>query len=148
LFTLIASLWHTEFESCLQRQVLDMKRSRCLEPNLGVPFSTVAIDGKTPWVGRYEANPYCQRQQSGSPGGKASYLFRVLRAVVTSSRVHATIWQEPIEANTNDMGAFPAMWDALMQRYGHTDLIQVATMDAGFTSLANAHVPRGRGRRR
>jgi hypothetical protein len=138
LATFLPELSVEEFKDRHRRQVLDLHRSKCLEANLGVPFNVVAVDGKTCWVGDYEANEYCQKQSPSTPGGVPHWMFRVIRAVMTSSRVHACIWQRPIPAETNEMGAFEAFWEELLAAYGHTDLIQVVTLDAGYTSLHNA----------
>ena len=50
LGTFLPLLSPEELAQRLLRQIHDMQRSKCFEPNLGIPFSTVAIDGKTTWV--------------------------------------------------------------------------------------------------
>jgi hypothetical protein len=142
LATFLPELSVEELQDRHRRQVLDLHRSKCLEPNLGIPFNLVAIDGKNAWSGTYEANPYCQKQEASSPDGEPHWLFRMMRGVMASSRVHACIWQMPVPAETNEMGAFPAFWEQLLGAYGHTDLVGVASLDAGYTSLHNANLIR------
>jgi hypothetical protein len=146
LATLLPELSVAELEDRHRRQVLDFWRSKALEANLGVPFNVVAIDGKSVWVGKTQTNEYCQEQTDHARGLGPQWVMRVVRAVVTSSRVHACIAQMPVPAATNEMGAFPAFWAQLLESYGHTDMLQIATVDNGYTSRENATLIHDSGR--
>jgi len=113
-------------------QVLRQHRAKSYAP-CGFPFGILTIDGKTNWVGDWEADPECQRQD-----GK--WHFRVLRACLTSARSVPCVDQCIIPAGTNDGGAFPAFWRGLVESYKHTDLFRAVTLDAGFASLENARL--------
>ena len=70
--------------------------------------------------------------------GTPYWLVRVLRAVLVTAPTKPCIDQQPIAAATNDMGAFPTLWAGVLEAYGRSNLFDVVSADAGFTSLANA----------
>jgi len=101
----------------------------------GLPCGVLAIDGKCIGVLSHDAHGQAQPQSRNQP---VRFLLRTLRAVLTSSPVRPCVDQYVVPAHTNDMGAFPAFFKALLDSYGSLDLFEIVTLDAGFCSLANA----------
>ena len=67
-------------------------------------------------------------------------ILFVLNATLISSAAAVCIDQAPIPADTNDMGAFPSFFAALIRVYGRANLAELFTLDAGFCSEANARL--------
>ena len=121
----------------LHGQILAEHRRKALEPTV-LPIRSIAIDGKCTASLDYKANRDCQKQ---SPEGKEHYyLHRVVNATVISSSAAVCIDQMPIPADTNDMGVFPAFYADLKSTYGRTNLFELISTDAGFTSEENARL--------
>jgi len=59
-------------------------------------------------------------------------------ATLISSSAAMCIDQMPIPAQTNDCGVFKPFFEGLCKTYGRADLFDLACMDAGFASEANA----------
>jgi hypothetical protein len=116
-------------------QVRDMERAKVLDP-VGLPFGVLAVDGKT--LGSYDNDLGGLAQKNTREDGTPYWLMRVLRAVLVTAPTHPCIDQQPIAAETNDMGAFGAFFAGLMASYGRGDLYEVISIDAGFASLQNA----------
>lgn len=116
-------------------QVYDLHRAKALEP-LGLPFGLLVIDGKA--LGSYDNDAGGFGQKHEREDGTPYWLVRVLRAVLVTAPTKPCIDQVPIPAKTNDMGAFPSLWEGVLAAYGRSDLFEVVSLDAGFTSLANA----------
>jgi hypothetical protein len=92
---------------------------------------TLAIEAKCGWSGRRGGWAACQVQG-------AVRVHRVMRALLTSARPRLCLEQRPLTAAENEMGAFAAFWDHLLQTYGRLHLFEVVTLDAGYCSLRNA----------
>lgn len=116
-------------------QVRDMERAKVLDP-IGLPFGVLAVDGKT--LGSYDNDAGGHGQKNTREDGSPYWLVRVLRAVLVTAPSKPCIDQQPIAADTNDMGAFADCFAALMNAYGHGSLFELISMDAGFASLENA----------
>jgi Transposase DDE domain len=72
-------------------------------------------------------------------GGKPDYyLLRVQRVVLTSAKGKPALDQAVIPPTTNEMGAFAALFGTLVKVHG--TLFEIATVDAGMTSLDNANL--------
>ena len=127
----------------LVAQVHDMQRARALEP-FGLPFGLLVVDGKA--LGSYDNDAGGFGQKHEREDGSPYWLVRVLRAVLVTAPTKPCIDQVPIAASTNDMGAFPSLWQGLLADYGPSDLFEVVSADAGFTSLANATLIDGAGK--
>lgn len=119
----------------LHRQVLAEIRRKALEPTV-LPIRAISIDGKTVATLNGEMNKDCQKQ---NPEGQPPYwLYRVVRATLISSAAALCIDQQPIPADTNDMGVFKAFFENLGKTYGRADIFDLVCVDAGFASEANA----------
>ena len=118
----------------LHRQVKAAHRRKALEP-VGLPFGTVALDGKETAVTGVD-DKYAQRQ-SHVPDAHRPGIVRTLTCTLTSSRAKVCIDAQPIDAKTNEMGHFEIAIPRLMATYGKS-LFQLITYDAGACSLANA----------
>jgi hypothetical protein len=116
-------------------QVHDMERAKVLDP-VGLPLGVLAVDGKT--LGSYDNEAGGWGQKSTREDGSPYWLVRVLRAVLVTAPTKPCIDQIPIPADTNDMGAFATMFRGLMTAYGRSNLFEIVSEDAGFTSLENA----------
>lgn len=134
LYRVIARLDPIALRQKLRAQVLLHFRAKRFEPQ-GVPCGVLTIDGKCIAVLSHDAQGQAQRHENN---GRVHYLYRVLRAVLTSTPVRPCIDQQVIASDTNDMGAFADFWAALMSVYGSLEMFEVVTLDAGFCSLANA----------
>ena len=127
---------------CLVRQVRDAERRKALEPVL-LPINLVAIDGKTIWCGRERVDdPACQAMPQDD---RACYRLHALHAVLVSARSQPCLDQMLVPAETNEMGAFPDFFTRLVATYGRSRRVEVLSLDAGFTSKANARFIHGAG---
>jgi hypothetical protein len=124
--------WH----AALLALVIEMKRDSELAP-IDLPCGVVAVDLKNLATLDYKPTDAGQKQEQG---GKVVYLMRAVRAVLTSARAKPCIAQRMVPAETNDMGVFADFFAQLVASYGSSNLFEILTMDAGFTSLANARL--------
>ena len=96
----------------------------------------VAIDGKTIWVGKHcFSDALCQRMATDKT---VRWRVQALRAASIAGSVRLTIGQQLHQAGENDASAFPAFFKDLVTQFGGTGLLKVVSVDAGFTSYANA----------
>ena len=121
----------------LHVQIHDMQRAKALDP-VGLPLGLLAIDGKA--LGSYDNDAGGLGQKNEREDGTPYWLVRVLRAVLVTAPTKPCVDQIPIAAATNDMGAFPSLWESVMEAYGRSNLFEAVTVDAGFTSEANARL--------
>lgn len=121
----------------LRARIRQMLRSKVLQPD-GLPFGVCAIDGKTSWVGPHAGDVEAQAQDG-------TWQLRWMRAVLTSARSRPCVDQDVIPAATNEMGHFATFFRALRRAYARTRLFDLVTLDAGYTSKANAAVIDGDG---
>ena len=125
-----------------------------------LPIATAAIDGKN--VATLRWHDLCRvlelEPDSATPAqvkkklkqdfpnaqfcnpkeGQPYALCRVHTVTLISSRAAACVYQRPVEGKTNEIGALPALLDALRVAYGRTGIISMLTTDAGNTSLGSA----------
>lgn len=121
----------------VRQHILTEHRRKALEPTV-LPIRAIAVDGKNVATLDHEANADCQKQ---SPEGQEPHwLYRVVNATLISSAAVVCIDQQPIPADTNDMGVFPSFFAGLMGTYGRANLFDLVTTDAGFCSEANARL--------
>jgi hypothetical protein len=116
--------------SVLRQQIRDMLRAKTLRP-VGLPMGVLAIDGKTVWTGDHRGDSMCQLQDG-------VWNLRAMRAVLTSAASRPCIDQDFIPPKTNEMGHFSVFWRELVKTWKHTKLFGLVTLDAGYTSQANA----------
>ncbi|MFT5430417.1 MAG: hypothetical protein ACI9OJ_001091, partial [Myxococcota bacterium] len=83
---------------------------------------------------------YAQRHTLKSGGVEVGVqgLVRTLTCCLITSSSKACIDAIPIPAKTNEVGYFAEAFKQLVSTYGKSDLFQMVTVDAGFTSAENA----------
>lgn len=118
----------------LARGVKAANRSHELD-NKELPIRLTVIDGKKLSVTDYEANEHSTNR---SQEGHAQYVHQALRAFHVSSTLKLLMGQEMIHPETNESGAFKPFLERLVKLYGRTNLLEVFSMDAGFTGIKNA----------
>lgn len=138
MYMLLSRLKARPFRHILHDQIYSLIRAKALEPE-GLPCHVIAIDGKTLYYGKKKLNKFCQRTTDPHTG-QLRWHLKVLRAMLTSSRLKPLIEQAPIPADTNEMGFFASYYAALKKAYGRNLLQRVIfTLDAGFT-LSLIHI--------
>jgi hypothetical protein len=135
LYTILQRLNWEEFRRVLHDHVHSLFRSKTLRNDV-LPIATTAIDGKTLLYDSVPMSAYAQKAEHKD--GRVTYNLRVLRAVYTSSVFKPCIDQMPIPPDTNDMGAFSAFFDDLVEKNARRILYELFTLDGGFSSLAIA----------
>lgn len=123
-----------ELRQVLHRMVKAALRRGTLPVMGGFPFHFLVLDGKATSVPNWD-NHYSQRQ-TYDDGRKAHGLVRTVTAMLGSTRAKPIVDAIPIPAETNEMGIFPVVFEALCRAYGN--LFKLVTYDAGAASLANA----------
>jgi hypothetical protein len=136
LWELLSRMSPRQFRDLLVNQVRQAYRAKELEPSL--PFSLVAVDGKSIWTGKYKANRHCQRQSQDD--GPERYTMRVVRASFVGGPCRIVIDQMPVKSREAEMSSFPVFLKRLRTAYGRSGLLDVLTMDAGYISEANARL--------
>jgi hypothetical protein len=110
--------------------------NRCHElDNKELPFRLTIIDGKCLSDTTYEVDKYSIRR---TQKGCNKYVQHAIRAFHGSSTVKLLMGQERIPQGTNEKGVCVGFLEKLVQLYGTTNLLEVFSFDAGFTSIANA----------
>jgi len=110
--------------------------NRCHElDNKELPFRLTIIDGKCLSDTTYEVDTFSIRR---TQKGCRKYVQHAIRAFHGSSTVKLLMGQERIPQGTNEKGVFPVFLKKLVRLYGRTNLLEVFSFDAGFTSIANA----------
>jgi hypothetical protein len=133
----LARLDPRPLRTVLRTEVRRMLRGKTLRPE-GLPFGVLAIDGKTSWTGGHAGDVEAQAQDG-------RWHLRWMRAVLTSARSRPCLDQDVIPAATNEHGHFATFWRDLRRAYARTDLFQLVTLDAGYTSQATAALIDGDG---
>jgi hypothetical protein len=103
-----------------------------------LPIGAIAFDGKTNATVDEKWNRDCQKQSAA--GEPDRYEYRMVNVTLISSSAAVCIDRLAIPASTNDMGAFAVAYERIKQTYGRTNLFELASMDAGFTSEENARI--------
>jgi len=115
----------------IRRQVRQAHRRKALVP-VGLPCGVVAIDGRSTKTNMADPD-HAQSIKDGS-----YHLVRTLTSALVSSRSTVCLDAMPIPPTTNEVGCFKDAFNALLAAYGHGDLFEVVTADAGLTSKENA----------
>lgn len=133
---LVVHLDPHDLRRVLHDQTRDALRRKQLRPD-GLPCGVVSIDGKhtrTP----LPDSVFAQRQ-----GDK--HILRTLTCALTSARAVTCIDAVPIEGRLGEVSAFGDAFLGLDEAYGHTQLFEFVTTDAGINSLANATLVNAKG---
>lgn len=132
LYQLLPRLGVEGFRVALRRQVYGLWRGKCIEP-VGLPCGVLTFDGKGIGTLDHDAQGSAQKAHR-SHDGSPYWLPRVLRAVLTSSSLRPCLDQMTVPAKTNEMGAFGAFFQAVVQSFDA--LFEILTLDAGFAARA------------
>lgn len=124
-----------EFRPMLHLQIKEELRSKRIRKD-ALPIGVVSIDNKTLGTGEVDFHP--QAQVSHKTDGTAYGHLRAVRTVLISSSLQLCLDQDLIPKETNEKGFFSDYWKGLLSVYGHTDLFEVVSLDAGFSSRENA----------
>ena len=124
------------FEPMLCAQVRQAYKSKELEREEHWPFSLTVVDGKKIWYGKRKVHRNCYEFRLSN--GETGYCLKALRAVVVSSKVKMCISQQIQYSKENDMSSFSRFFKKLLDHYGRGHLLEVISLDAGFSSFANA----------
>ena len=119
-----------ELRQTIYRMMKAALRRKALPLSPQLPFHAAALDGKATSTDTWD-NHYAQ-QVKADDGKKAYGLVRMVNAVLVSTASKPLLDSVPIPADTNEMGIFPIVFEALQRTYG--DLIRLVTYDAGATS--------------
>jgi predicted transposase YbfD/YdcC len=110
--------------------------NRCHElDNKELPFRLTVIDAKCLADTTYEVDNYSIRR---TQKGCNKFVQNAIRAFHGSSTVKLLMGRERIPQGANEKGAFPLFLEKLVKLYARTNLLEVFSFDAGFTSIANA----------
>ena len=133
---LLVKLVFDELRQVLYRVVRAARKRKALEPDR-FPFGIVSLDGRGTSTKFFDE----QYAQVHHPSDRPPYgIVRTITSALISTPARPCLDAHPIPADTNEMGAFPAALDALVEAYG-TSLFQVVMYDSGANSKANgAHV--------
>jgi len=134
LHDLLVAIDPEPLEAELARGVKEANRSHELNNN-ELPFRLTIIDGKCLSDTSYEVDEYSIRR---TQKGCRKYVQHVLRAFHGSSTVKLLMAQMRVPQGTNEKGICAAFLEKLKKLYGKTNLLEVLSFDAGFTSIANA----------
>ena len=134
LHDFVAGLDPEPLEEELAREVKQANRCHELD-NKELPIRLTVIDGKTLSTTTESVDEYSiNRSQKGC----SKYVQHALRAFHASSTVKLHMGQFRVPCGTNEKGIFRAFLDRLVELYGNTNLLEVFSFDAGFTSIKNA----------
>jgi hypothetical protein len=134
LYDLFPRLDVEQMREQVRRQAHQMWRAKSLEP-WGLPCGVLSFDGKQIGALPHDAAGGAQKAHR-SHDGSPYWLSRVSRAVLTSAASRPCLDQQSVPADTNEMGMFGDFFDTQVQHHGA--LFEIATGDAGMTSLDNA----------
>lgn len=138
LHDLIVEIDPEPLKKVLARQVKQALRSHELDKR-ELPINLTVVDGKSISTRSTPVDEY-----SGS-WGKGVCVNMVLRALYASSKVKLLLGQMRIHGKTNENGSFELFFKELCELYGNTKLLQVFSLDAGFTSQKNAQLIKDNG---
>jgi predicted transposase YbfD/YdcC len=134
LHDLVAGLDPEPLEEEIARQVKQANRSHELD-NKELPVRLTVIDGKCLSI---TTEPVDEYSINRSQKGCLKYVQHALRAFHASSTVKLHMGQLRMPSSTNEKGIFSTFLDRLVELYGNTNLLDVFSLDAGFTSAKNA----------
>ena len=134
---LLIKLDPAQLRLAVHRQVRVAHRRHALEPDQGLPWGVLSLDGKMTAIRAWD-DRFAQRQ-------KDKGLVRTITATLVSSAARVCVDAFPIPPQTNEMGAYVAAVADLVRAYESIDLFRVVMYDAGACSEANARATRGMG---
>jgi predicted transposase YbfD/YdcC len=121
-------------EEELARGVKEANRCHELD-NKELPLRLTVIDGKCISDTTYEVDRFSIRR---TQKGCEKYVQHAIRAFHGSSKVKLLMGQERVPQGTNEKAIMPEFLRKLVRLYGRTNLLEVFSFDAGFTSKANS----------
>jgi predicted transposase YbfD/YdcC len=124
-----------ELEATLVTQVKEEYRGKRLPIQYMLPIHIVSIDGKVQ-TGKAPFHPACEKRVMEKTG-VVYYHLAFMRAVLTSAHTKVCLQVERITRGTNDMGYFKTFFLNMLKHYPSDSYFEMATLDAGFTSLKN-----------
>jgi len=134
---LLVKLAPDDLRQVLYRVVKTARQRKALEPDV-FPFGIASMDGRGTST-KFFDDQYAQVHHpadSSPPYG----IVRTITSTLISTPARPCLDAHPIPADTNEMGAFPDAFDALLAAYDRS-LFRVAMYDSGANSKANgAHV--------
>jgi predicted transposase YbfD/YdcC len=134
IWDLLVKIDPTPLSQEIARGVKEAARSHEFDDK-ELPINLVVIDGKSVSV---NTTPVNENSINRSQKGCKKYVNMVLRAFYASSSLKLHLGQHIMPKETNECGAFPAFVDKLIGLYGRTKLLEVISVDAAYTSKANA----------
>jgi hypothetical protein len=124
-----------ELRESLKRLMKAALRRGSLPPS-GLPFHVAALDGKgsaTPsWDHHYG------QQQTYDDGRTSHGILRTVSVALVSTEAKPVLDAVPIPAETNEMGIFPVVFEALVRKFGNA--VRLVTYDAGVTGAENCQL--------
>jgi hypothetical protein len=124
-----------ELREVLRRMMKAAFRRKAL-PLVGLPFHAAMLDGKGSALPSWDHH-YAQRHVS-EDGRHAYGLLRTVTVTLGSTPSKPVLDAVPIPAETNEMGIFPTVFEALMRHYGKW--VRLVTYDAGATCAENCRL--------
>lgn len=104
-------------------------------PKAAFPIRITAIDGKSLSVSRQSVN---ENSDPIGGSGEGQYRHRALRALHVSNNTPLFLGQYELPNKRGEAPAFIPFVEQLVEDYGKTSLLEVFSVDAGMTSIANA----------
>lgn len=132
---LVAVDGETVLHEALVQDIKAALRSHEL-PKDAFPVRLTAIDGKSLSISRQSVNEYSD-PIGGS--GEGQYRHMALRALHISNDTPLFLGQHELLNKSGEAPAFIPFVEQLVQDYGKTSLLEVFSVDAGMTSIANAN---------
>jgi len=129
------------YRTVLRQQARSLYRSKSLSRSEGLPIHMVSVDGKYRyvWVHQERADDYPYFQTVKEPvEDRQKGEVRSITVSLVTSRSTFVLDTIPVRRETNEMGMFPEVLEAILEDWGNTDLPELVAADAGSASLANA----------
>jgi len=134
MWDLLVKIDPTALHQEIARGVKEAARSHEFDDK-DLPINLVVIDGKSISV---NSRPVNENSINRSQKGCKKYVNMVLRAIYASSPLKLHMGQYIMPKGTNECGTLPAFVDRLIALYQRTNLLEVVSVDAGYTSKTNA----------
>ncbi len=125
-----------DLRNLLYKQTKAELRSKRLKPSV-LPIGVCAVDGKYSTT-RNPDDCWAQKRNE-------NYQLRTMTCSLVSSEIPLIIDTVPVPSETNEMGVFEEVVNALYEAYGKSQMIQMISTDAGMSSLKNANTVIGLG---
>ena len=131
---LLVSIDPEPIENEIAKMVKEANRFHELD-NKELPVRLTVIDGKNISSTTYKVDEYSIRR---SQNGCEKYVQHAIRALHASSTVKLLMGQYRVPIGSNEKAQFPYFLKDLVKHYGGTKLLEVFSLDAGFTSINNS----------